>query len=48
MIKKGQYRFKCKIRELRKAAKDNLFLDDLKGISEDFITVDLEGLDNEG
>lgn len=48
MIKKGQIRFKHKIRELKKATKDNFFLDDLKEISESFITVDLEGLDDEG
>lgn len=48
MIKKGQNRFKHKIQKLKNATKDNLFIDDLKEISENFITVDLEGLDNEG
>ncbi len=44
MIKKGQYSFKHKVRELKKAVKDPLFLDDLKEISEDFKMIDLEGL----
>ncbi|MDD5473560.1 MAG: hypothetical protein PHU34_05360 [Candidatus Methanoperedens sp.] len=37
--------FKQKIRELKNATKDKLFLKDMKEISEDFRTVDLEGID---
>lgn len=48
MIKKGQNLHKNKIRELKDATKDNLFLNDLKEISESFITVDSEGLDDAG
>ncbi len=40
LITKKQESFKDKIRELKKAAKDNLFLDYLKEISEDFRKVD--------
>ncbi len=40
LITKKQESFKDKIRELKKAAKDNLFLEDLKEISEDFNTVE--------
>lgn len=42
LITKKQESFKDKIRELKKAAKDNLFLEDPKEISEDFKIVDLE------
>ena len=45
MIRKGQHRFQYKIQELKNATNDNLFLDDLKGISENFITINLKGLD---
>lgn len=48
MIKKGQHRFKHKIRVLKNATKDNLFLNDLKGISENFININLKGLDYAG
>ncbi len=37
--------FKQKIRELKNSTKDKLFLEDMKEISEDFRTVDLEGID---
>ena len=40
MIKKEQYSFKHKIRELKRAIRDSLFLEDMKEISEDFRTVD--------
>jgi len=46
LITKKQESFKDKIRELKKAAKDNLFLEDLKEISEDFRAVDFEGLED--
>ncbi len=45
IYKKKQDTFKQKIQELKKAAKDTLFLADMKEISEDFRTVDLEGID---
>ncbi len=35
--------FKQKIQELKKAVKDNLFMEDLNEVSEDFRTVDFEG-----
>ncbi len=44
IYKKKQDTFKQKIQELKKAAKDTLFLADMKEISEDFRAVDLEGL----
>ncbi|KCZ73010.1 hypothetical protein ANME2D_00069 [Candidatus Methanoperedens nitroreducens] len=47
IIKKRQDDFKEKIRELKKAAKDDLFLKDLKELSEDFRSVDLEGLEKD-
>ena len=43
IIKKRPDNFKQKINELKEAMRDDLFLDDLKGISEDFKAVDLEG-----
>ena len=43
LIKNGQSSFKKKISELSKAMKDNLFLDDLRDISENFKAIDLEG-----
>jgi len=43
IIKKRRDNFKQKIRELKKAVKDDLFLDDLKETSEDFRIIDLEG-----
>ena len=42
IIKKKPDSFKQKIEELKEAVRDNLFLDDLGDISEDFGTVDLE------
>ncbi len=45
LITKKQENFKDKIRELKKAAKDNLFLEDLKEISEDFKIADSDGLE---
>jgi len=41
IIKKRPDNFKQKINELKEAMGDNLFLDDLKEISEDFKAVDL-------
>ena len=46
IMKKRQDSFRERIRELKNAAKDNLFLEDLGEISEDFRSIDLEGLDN--
>ncbi len=43
IIKKMPDSFKQKIEELKEAVRDNLFLDDLMDVSEDFITVDSEG-----
>jgi hypothetical protein len=43
IIRKKPDSFKQKIRELKEVMGDDLFLDDLKGISEDFKAVDLEG-----
>lgn len=43
IIKKMPDSFKQKIEELKEAVRDDLFLDDLVGVSEDFITVDSEG-----
>lgn len=42
IIKKNSDSFKKKIEELKEAVRDNLFLDDLRNISEDFRIVDLE------
>ena len=42
IIKKMPDSFKQKIEELKEAVRDDLFLDDLIGVSEDFITVDSE------
>ena len=47
IIKKMPDSFKQKIEELKEAVRDNLFLDDLIDVSEDFITVDSEGWDEE-
>lgn len=47
IIKKRQDSFKEKIRELKKAAKDELFLKDLEETSEDFRSVELEGLEED-
>ena len=47
IMKNKQDSFKQKIRELKDAAKDKLFLEDMKEISEDFRIVDLEGLDED-
>lgn len=44
IYKQKQDTFKQKIQEMKKAAKDSLFLADMKEISEDFRTVDLEEL----
>lgn len=43
IIKKRQENFNQKIQELRKAVKDNRFMNDLRETSEDFSTVDSEG-----
>lgn len=43
IIKKRPDSFKQKIGELKEAVRDHLFLDDLRDISGDFSTVDLEG-----
>ncbi len=43
IIKKSPNSFKQKINELKEAMKDDLFLDDLREVSEDFKAVDLEG-----
>ena len=43
IIKKRPDGFKQKIEELKEAVKDDLFLDDLRNVSEDFRTVDSEG-----
>ena len=43
IIKKRPDGFKQKIDELKEAVKDDLFLDDLRDVSEDFRTVDSEG-----
>jgi hypothetical protein len=46
IMKKKQDSFRERIRELKNAAKDRLFLEDMEEISEDFKSIDLEGLDN--
>jgi hypothetical protein len=46
IMKKKQDSFRERIRELKNAAKDKLFLEDMEEISEDFKSIDLEGLDN--
>ncbi len=43
IFRKKPTTFNQKISELREAIGDNLFLNDLRDISEDFKTVDLEG-----
>lgn len=43
IIKKMPDSFKQKIEELKEAVRDDLFLDDLIDVSEDFITADSEG-----
>jgi len=43
IIRKKPDSFKQKISELKEAMRDDLFLDDLREISEDFKAVDLEG-----
>ena len=43
IIKKIPDSFKQKVEELKEAVRDDLFLDDLIDVSEDFITVDSEG-----
>ena len=43
IIKKMPDSFKQKVEELKEAVRDDLFLDDLIDVSEDFITVDSEG-----
>jgi len=35
--------FKQKVKELKEAIKDNVFLDDIRDVTEDFKTIDLEG-----
>ena len=44
IMKNRQDGFKQKIKELKNATKDKLFLEDMKEISDDFGSVDLEGL----
>jgi hypothetical protein len=46
IIRKKPDSFKQKINELKEAMGDNLFLDDLKEISEDFKAVDLSNKDS--
>ncbi|MCZ7358208.1 MAG: hypothetical protein O8C66_15610 [Candidatus Methanoperedens sp.] len=46
IMKKKQDSFRERIRELKNAAKDKLFLEDMEEISEDFKSIDLEGLDD--
>ncbi len=46
ILKKRQDSFRERIRELKNAAKDNQFLEDLEEISEDFRSIDIEGLDD--
>ena len=43
ILRKKPEAFKRKIKELKEAIKDGLFLEDLGKVSEDFRTVDLEG-----
>ena len=43
IIKKCQIVSNKKIEELKEVVRDDLFLDDLIGVSENFITVDSEG-----
>ncbi len=43
IIKKMPDSFKQKIEELKESVRGDIFLDDLIGVSEDFITVDSEG-----
>lgn len=43
IIKKTPDSFNRKIKQLKEAVKDKLFLSDLKEITEDFKTVDLQG-----
>jgi len=43
IIRKKPDSFKQKIKELKEAMRDGLFLEDLKEISENFKAVDLEG-----
>ncbi|MDO8725501.1 MAG: hypothetical protein Q7J35_05495 [Candidatus Methanoperedens sp.] len=42
IMKKRQDSFRVRIRELKNAAKDNLFLEDLEDISDDFRSIDTE------
>jgi hypothetical protein len=46
IIKKRSDNFDQKINELRDAMRDELFLSDPKGVSEDFDTIDLSEWDN--
>ena len=48
LIKKNPDSFNQKISELKEAMEDDLFLDDLREVSEDFKAVDLEGWENFG
>ncbi|MCK4762820.1 MAG: hypothetical protein KAW12_11550 [Candidatus Aminicenantes bacterium] len=43
LVKPGKRGFKDKIKELRKAVKDPMYLDDMKAISRDFEYADMEG-----
>ncbi|NAS88325.1 hypothetical protein C4E24_01070 [ANME-1 cluster archaeon AG-394-G21] len=48
IIRKTHDSFKQKISELKEAMREDLFLDDLIEISEDFKAVDLDGWEREG
>ena len=43
IIKERQKKFKQRIKELKYASKDNIFLEDMQEISRDFEPVDSEG-----
>ncbi|NIM14557.1 MAG: hypothetical protein GTO45_21260 [Candidatus Aminicenantes bacterium] len=43
LVKKGKQNFKEKIKELKKAVKDPMYLEDMKAVSQDFEYVDQEG-----
>jgi hypothetical protein len=43
LVKKRKRNFKDKIEELKKAARDPMYLEDMKAVSQDFESVDKEG-----
>lgn len=43
IVKPGKRSFKDKIKELKKAVKDPMYLEDLKAVSLDFEHTDMEG-----